>query len=71
MQVHENEETKIPLFLSYHRDEDRNNGAAEESKFQRYHHSLWTKSRYVMHLWRAFMPRSNGQSNKKEDVTQI
>ena len=47
----ENEETKIPIFLSCHRDEDKNKGAADESKFQWYRHSLWTKPRYVMHLW--------------------
>jgi len=28
----ENEETKIPIFLSYHREEDRNKGAVDESK---------------------------------------
>ena len=27
--------------------------------------------RYVTHLWQVFMPKSNGWSNRKEDVTQI
>ena len=27
--------------------------------------------RYITHLWWAFIPKSNGWSNRKEDITQI